>query len=42
MIRQFIKFGNILHDQNMQWNYDCMWNIQLDECYLHDISLITI
>ena len=29
-------------DQNMQWNHDCIWNIQLDECYLHDISLITI
>ena len=37
MIRQFIKFENMLHDQNMQWNYDSMWNSQLDECYLRAI-----
>ena len=42
MIWQFIEFENILHDQNTHWNHDCMWNIQLDECYLHDISLITL
>ena len=41
-MRQFIKFGNMFHDQNMQWNYNSMWNIQLSECYLHDVLLITI
>ena len=42
MIQQFIKFETKLHDQNMQWNYDSMWNIQLDEGHLHDFPLITI
>ena len=32
----------MLHDQNMQWNYDSMWNNQMDECPLHDILLIII
>ena len=30
-----------MHDQNMQWNYDSMWNTQLDECHLHEIILMT-
>ena len=30
----------MLHDENIQWNHDSMWNIQLDECYLHDIFIL--
>ena len=34
---QYIKLGKMLHDQSIKWIYDSMWNIQLDECHLHDI-----
>ena len=37
IIWQFIEIGTILHDQNMQWNYNSTWNIQLAEYFLHDI-----